>query len=105
MNAAPTLNFEKDVGKRTTFRVIGHRNVPRMLSKEEHKEIFLSYATTRSESVVVLWLYSVNLKRVREIKTMASLAKVYKNVTFFTTSKKAMDRNMNLFYEELGVPR
>ena len=105
MNAAPTLNFERDVGKRTTFRVVGHRNYPVMLTNNKDKERYLVNSTTKSESLVVLWLYPVNLKGVRLLKTVSKMAKNYKNVTFYAATQKVMDRNMRLFYEELGVPR
>ncbi|XP_071484576.1 alpha-N-acetyl-neuraminyl-2,3-beta-galactosyl-1,3-N-acetyl-galactosaminide alpha-2,6-sialyltransferase-like isoform X1 [Diadema antillarum] len=103
MNAAPTLNYEQDVGSRTTFRVIGHRNFPRMFDTQEERQLYFVNRTTRSEAIVVLWLYSVNVKKNPELILSRKYAKQYKNVSFYLTQEEVMKRNVKLFYQELGI--
>ncbi|XP_011671429.2 alpha-N-acetylgalactosaminide alpha-2,6-sialyltransferase 5 isoform X1 [Strongylocentrotus purpuratus] len=105
MNAAPTLNYTKDVGSRTTFRVIGHRNFPRMFDTEAERRLYFVNTTTKSEAIVVLWLYSVNVNRNLELILSRKFAQKYKDVSFFLTKQEIMNRNVELFYQELGTSK
>ena len=105
MNAAPTLKYEKDVGSRTTFRVVGHRNFPRMFDTEDERKLYFVNTTTKSEALVVLWLYSVNVNRNLELILARKFAQKYKNITFYLTKQEIMNRNVELFYQELGMSK
>ncbi|XP_072045288.1 uncharacterized protein [Amphiura filiformis] len=105
MNGAPSLNYEIDVGSRTTFRVIGHRNFPSMFKKEESQKYHITNTTTRSDYIVVTWLYGVNLKRNTPYKMCHILQKKYKDFRCYLGTEDTMNRNLNLFYNELGISR
>ncbi|XP_054764475.2 alpha-N-acetylgalactosaminide alpha-2,6-sialyltransferase 5-like [Lytechinus pictus] len=105
MNAAPTLNYTKDVGSRTTFRVIGHRNFPRMFDTEAERRLYFVNTTTKSEAIVVLWLYSVNVNRNLELILSKKFAQKYKDISFYLTNQEVMNRNVELFYQELGTSK
>ena len=105
MNAAPSLKYEEDVGSRTTFRVIGHRNFPSMIKKEEQQKYHIINETTKSDYLVVTWLYGVNVEKNTPRKMCQVLAKKYKNFVCYLGTEDTMNRNLNVFYNELGISR
>ncbi|XP_071953502.1 alpha-N-acetylgalactosaminide alpha-2,6-sialyltransferase 3-like [Antedon mediterranea] len=107
MNAAPTNGYEKDVGRKTTFRIIGHRNFPRMMNSEEKRKYHLVNATTKSDNIVLVWLYAVdfNPKRNPARRWASAMAQKYRTTNFYMANYKTMTENEEIFTAELGVSR
>lgn len=49
MNNAPTRGFERDVGRRTTLRVVSHTSVPLLLQRPQH------FFGQNNDTVYVVW--------------------------------------------------
>lgn len=105
MNAAPTGKYAADVGHKTTFRIIGHRNFPRMFDTEPERQLYFVNPATKSDAIVTAWLYSVNVGKNIETFLSRRYAKKYKDTQFFLTSEDQMGRNERLFYQMLGVKK
>lgn len=105
MNAAPTVKYEADVGQRTTFRIVGHRNFPRMFDSEPERQSYFVNPKTKSDAIVTAWLYAVNVGRNIETFLSKKYSKKYKDVKFFITSEEQMIRNEKLFYQMLGIKK
>lgn len=105
MNAAPTIKYAADVGHRTTFRIIGHRNFPRMFDTEPERQLYFVNPDTKSEAIVTAWLYAVNVGKNIETFLSRRYARKYKDIQFFLTTEDQMLRNERLFYQMLGVKK
>ncbi|XP_033115155.1 alpha-N-acetyl-neuraminyl-2,3-beta-galactosyl-1,3-N-acetyl-galactosaminide alpha-2,6-sialyltransferase-like isoform X2 [Anneissia japonica] len=107
MNAAPIDGYEDDVGRKTTFRIIGHRNFPRMLNSEARRKYHLINSTTKADNIVVVWLYAVdfNPKRNPARRWAAAMAKKYRDTNFYMANYKTMLQNEEIFQAELGISR
>ncbi len=105
MNAAPTLQYEKDVGSRTTFRVIGHRNFPSIFKKDDKQQYHITNTTTKSDYIIVTWLYGVHLKKNTPYKMCTVLKKKFANFSCYLGTEETMNRNLDVFYNELGISR
>ncbi|XP_077986759.1 alpha-N-acetylgalactosaminide alpha-2,6-sialyltransferase 5-like [Glandiceps talaboti] len=103
MNNAPTKGFEKDVGKRTTIRIIAHSAVTNVEKKKE--ELMSGYS---KPSVVIMW---------GPYSTMRSdgyggaynfgkkYALKYDDIEFFMLTQGQMHRTDYTFEYETGKPR
>ncbi|XP_033097070.1 alpha-N-acetylgalactosaminide alpha-2,6-sialyltransferase 3-like isoform X2 [Anneissia japonica] len=95
MNAAPTLGFEEDVGKRTTVRVIGHANIGKtqILESEEPK------------MVVIPWLYVTDINREKNVyfNIAKNLSINHTGVEFYLFSKDKVNISEQMFKEETGI--
>ncbi|XP_033120487.1 alpha-N-acetylgalactosaminide alpha-2,6-sialyltransferase 3-like [Anneissia japonica] len=95
MNAAPTLGFEEDVGKRTTVRVIGHVNIGKtqILESEEPK------------MVVIPWLYLTDNNREKNeyFNIAKNLSMNHTDVEFYLFSKDKINITEQMFKEETGI--
>ena len=64
MNNAPTRGFERDVGGRTTVRVIGHVNLRRIFADNQRaRQEFLTNASTRAERIFVHWSFLTDIDK------------------------------------------
>ncbi|XP_033097073.1 alpha-N-acetylgalactosaminide alpha-2,6-sialyltransferase 5-like [Anneissia japonica] len=95
MNAAPTIGFEEDVGKRTTIRVIGHANIGKtqILESEEPK------------MVVIPWLYVTNIDREKNVyfNIAKNLSVNHTGVEFYLFSEDKVNISEQIFKEETGI--
>ncbi|PIK34631.1 putative alpha-2,6-sialyltransferase [Apostichopus japonicus] len=103
MNDAPTVGFEKDVGSRTTIRVIGHSNLKPILSNPNNPVVGSSQEN--SENVVIAWLYKTNIYKDFAYTAVLNFSQVYRNVNFFTQTPEMMKANNQRFWTETGITR
>ena len=108
MNTAPVNGWMEDVGSRTDVRIIGNTNLPRGLlqNKAWRKEI-LSDERTRTQSIVVPWLYEedINMETNRFIKVARELKRVYPHVNFVFQTREKHNETENRFRFETGYTR
>ncbi len=104
MNGAPTSTYEADVGTRTTFRVMGHRNFPQMMGSVKDRSRYLEDEATRSD-IVVVWHYLVDWIWNSPSRWSKVYASMYPNANVYLASEDAMKRNEITFYKELNVSK
>ncbi|XP_071800304.1 alpha-N-acetyl-neuraminyl-2,3-beta-galactosyl-1,3-N-acetyl-galactosaminide alpha-2,6-sialyltransferase-like isoform X1 [Asterias amurensis] len=104
MNGAPTATYEADVGTKTTYRVIGHRNFPKMMKTMKERRHYLDDEATRSDLVVV-WHYGVNWKKNSPARWSKVFCSIFKKATVYLASETAMKRNEEMFYGELDIQK
>ncbi|XP_018088243.1 alpha-N-acetylgalactosaminide alpha-2,6-sialyltransferase 6 isoform X2 [Xenopus laevis] len=102
MNDAPTTGYEKDVGNKTTFRVVAHSSVYRVLRRPQE---FLSRFPGQS---LFFWgppnkMQQGNKANLYHIIQRASSA--FPNVSAFVVSPRNMGRFDELFRAETGRDR
>ncbi|XP_038048524.1 alpha-N-acetyl-neuraminyl-2,3-beta-galactosyl-1,3-N-acetyl-galactosaminide alpha-2,6-sialyltransferase-like [Patiria miniata] len=104
MNSAPTEGYQHDVGTRTSFRVIGHRNFPLLLSTMRKRRWYLGDPATRSDLVVV-WHYGVRWKYNPAERWCRVFCVMYHQVNVYLSSEQVMKRNEQMFYKELNISK
>ncbi|XP_003728387.2 uncharacterized protein LOC100144872 isoform X2 [Strongylocentrotus purpuratus] len=107
MNSAPTSSYEKDVGSKTTVRVMGHVNLLKVnQSNTEQMEIFIN-KTTRTEMLVIPWLYTtrINKRRDKHYNIAKNFSKVYPDTEFYVLSSGKMISAESIFQRETGITR
>ncbi|XP_041475484.1 uncharacterized protein LOC121423990 isoform X2 [Lytechinus variegatus] len=107
MNSAPTSTYEKDVGSKTTVRVMGHVNLLKVnQSDTEQMEIFIN-KTTRTEMLVIPWLYTtrINKRRDKHYNIAKNFSKVYPDTEFYVLSSGKMISAESIFQRETGITR
>ena len=108
MNDAPTKGFEKDVGTRTTARVIGHLNLKRSFAEnnDAQLEIFAN-KSTRAEKIFIHWSYLTNVDKdsIEEYNLGMEFAKNYPHVEFNNFTPQKMKYAEKLFHHETGLTR
>ncbi|XP_053551838.1 alpha-N-acetylgalactosaminide alpha-2,6-sialyltransferase 6 isoform X2 [Bombina bombina] len=102
MNDAPTAGYEKDVGNRTTFRVVAHSSVPIVLRRPQE---FLSRSPGQT---LIFWgppnrMQQNSKTNLYHIIHRASMA--FPNVSAFVVSPRNMMRFDQLFQAETGRDR
>ncbi|XP_033636812.1 alpha-N-acetyl-neuraminyl-2,3-beta-galactosyl-1,3-N-acetyl-galactosaminide alpha-2,6-sialyltransferase-like [Asterias rubens] len=104
MNGAPTATYEADVGTRTTFRVMGHRNFPKMMGSMTDRSRYLEDKATLSD-IVVVWHYQVDWIQNSPSRWCKTYAGLYPNAAVYLASEDVMRRNEMIFYKELNVSK
>lgn len=107
MNSAPTSGFEKDVGSRTTARVMGHVNLKKINSSlEEQEEIFIN-STTRTSKMIIPWLFGVksNKRRDKYYLIAKNFSEVFPSTEFYILSSRKMMEAESIFQAETGISR
>ncbi|XP_071793421.1 alpha-N-acetyl-neuraminyl-2,3-beta-galactosyl-1,3-N-acetyl-galactosaminide alpha-2,6-sialyltransferase-like [Asterias amurensis] len=102
MNTAPTHKYEADVGSRTTFRVIGHRNLPSMLKKVKDRSKYLDNVATRSDLVIV-WHYGWKITKEALNKYCKKNCLTRPHAAVYISGEEVMKRNEVMFYKELNI--
>lgn len=102
MNDAPTTGYEKDVGNKTTFRVVAHSSVYRVLRRPQE---FLSRAPRQTlifwgPPIKMLQNSKANLYHIIERASSA-----FPNVSAFVLAPRNMMRFDELFRAETGRDR
>ena len=108
MNDAPTKGFEKDVGTRTTARVIGHLNLKRVFAENPDSQLeFFANKSTRAEKIFIHWSYLTNIDKdsVEEYNLGMEFAKNYPHVEFNMFTPQKMKYAEKLFHHETGLTR
>ncbi|KAM9820923.1 alpha-N-acetyl-neuraminyl-2,3-beta-galactosyl-1,3-N-acetyl-galactosaminide alpha-2,6-sialyltransferase [Neosynchiropus ocellatus] len=102
MNNAPVRGFEKDVGQKTTVRVVSHTSVPSLKWNERY------FFHVSEKTVYVIWGPH---KKMRQdglgstYNTLLKLASDYPNVEIYAFTKEKVEYCDNVFEKETGKHR
>lgn len=102
MNNAPTKGFEKDVGRRTTVRVVSHTSVPLLVKNEQY------YFQQSAEITYVFWGPERNMRQDGKghiFNALLKMAKKYPNVRMYAVTKDKIDYCDGVFQNETGKNR
>lgn len=102
MNNAPTQGYEKDVGSRTSVRVVSHTSVP-LLVKHEHY-----YFRQSANTTYVFWGPDRNMRedgKGRIFNALLKIAKKYPKVRIYTVTREKILYCDNVFQNETGKNR
>ncbi|XP_029025285.1 alpha-N-acetyl-neuraminyl-2,3-beta-galactosyl-1,3-N-acetyl-galactosaminide alpha-2,6-sialyltransferase [Betta splendens] len=102
MNNAPTLGYEKDVGGRTSVRVVSHTSVP-LLLKNEH-----FYFRHSANTTYVFWGPERNMRQDGKgpiFNILLRVAKKYPNARIYTVTREKIQYCDNVFQKETGKNR
>lgn len=102
MNNAPTRGFERDVGTRTSVRVVSHTSVP-LLVKNEHY-----YFQKSADTTYVVWGPERNMRqdgKGRVFNTLLKVATKYPNAQIYTVTTEKIQYCDSVFQNETGKNR
>lgn len=102
MNNAPTVEFEKDVGSRTSVRVASHTSVPLLLKNERY------YFQQSENTTYVFWGPERNMRRDgkgRVFNALLRIAERYPNAQMFSLTKERVQYCDKMFRRETGKDR
>uniref|UniRef100_A0A1A7WZS5 ST6 (Alpha-N-acetyl-neuraminyl-2,3-beta-galactosyl-1, 3)-N-acetylgalactosaminide alpha-2,6-sialyltransferase 4 n=2 Tax=Iconisemion striatum TaxID=60296 RepID=A0A1A7WZS5_9TELE len=102
MNNAPTSGYEKDVGSRTSVRVVSHTSVPLLVKKELH------YFQELAGTTYVFWGPERNMRQDGKGKIFNVLQKMalkYPNVRLYTVTRDKVQYCDGVFQNETGKNR
>ncbi|XP_033631344.1 alpha-N-acetyl-neuraminyl-2,3-beta-galactosyl-1,3-N-acetyl-galactosaminide alpha-2,6-sialyltransferase-like [Asterias rubens] len=108
MNNAPTKGYERDVGQRTTARVIGHVNLRKIFDDHlDAQSEFLVNTSTKADSIFIHWSYLTEIDKdpPPEYALAVELAKKFSNVSFNMFTPQKMKYAERLFHHETGLTR
>ncbi|CAJ1070184.1 alpha-N-acetyl-neuraminyl-2%2C3-beta-galactosyl-1,3-N-acetyl-galactosaminide alpha-2,6-sialyltransferase [Xyrichtys novacula] len=102
MNDAPTQGFEKDVGSRTTVRVVSHTSVPWLVKNESY------YFQQAVNTTYVFWGPERNMRQDGKGQIYSALLKVvkkYPNVSMYAVTREKVEYCDKVFENETGKNR
>uniref|UniRef100_A0A3B3ZMC0 ST6 N-acetylgalactosaminide alpha-2,6-sialyltransferase 4 n=1 Tax=Periophthalmus magnuspinnatus TaxID=409849 RepID=A0A3B3ZMC0_9GOBI len=102
MNNAPTVGYEKDVGSRTTLRVVSHTSAP-LLIKNEHY-----YFNESANTTYVFWGPERNMRqdgKGRVFNALLKMVKKYPEAKLYAVTKEKIQYCDNVFQNETGKNR
>uniref|UniRef100_A0A4W6D7E0 ST6 N-acetylgalactosaminide alpha-2,6-sialyltransferase 4 n=1 Tax=Lates calcarifer TaxID=8187 RepID=A0A4W6D7E0_LATCA len=102
MNNAPTQGYERDVGNRTSVRVVSHTSVP-LLVKNEHY-----YFQESADTTYVVWGPDRNMRqdgKGRTFNTLLRIAMKYPDVRIYAVTKEKIQYCDSVFQNETGKNR
>lgn len=102
MNNAPTAGYEKDVGSRTSVRVVSHTSVPLLVKNE------LYYFQQSAGTKYVFWGPERNMRqdgKGRIFNTLLRIAKKYPKVRMYAVTKEKIQFCDRVFQNETGKNR
>lgn len=107
MNSAPTSGFEKDVGGRTTVRVMGHVNLLKINESAAEQQEILVNASTRTGKMIIPWLFGVksNKRRDKHYLIAKNFSETFPSTEFYILSSSKMAEAENIFQSETGISR
>ena len=106
-NTATVNNYTKDVGMRTTIRVIGHINLLEDLqhSDSAQMEIF-SDPQTKASFIYVPWLYDVDFNtKNKTYEAARKIAEKFPDVYFIFQGSHGVENTDKKFLTETGLNR
>ncbi|KAL8174488.1 UNVERIFIED_CONTAM: hypothetical protein K2H54_047251, partial [Gekko kuhli] len=98
MNDAPTTGYEPDVGNKTTFRVVAHSSLYRVLKRPQE------FVNKTPDTILIFWGPPVRMQQVFN-KVIQRVGMSFPNMSAFVTSSKRMSQFDNLFRKETGKDR
>ncbi|KAA8584410.1 alpha-N-acetyl-neuraminyl-2,3-beta-galactosyl-1,3-N-acetyl-galactosaminide alpha-2,6-sialyltransferase [Etheostoma spectabile] len=102
MNNAPTQGFEKDVGNRTSIRVVSHTSVPLLVKNESY------YFQQSAGTTYVFWGPERKMRQDGTgytFNTLLKIAKKYANVRIYTVTREKIQYCDGVFQNETGKNR
>ncbi|XP_018610423.1 alpha-N-acetyl-neuraminyl-2,3-beta-galactosyl-1,3-N-acetyl-galactosaminide alpha-2,6-sialyltransferase isoform X2 [Scleropages formosus] len=102
MNNAPTQGFERDVGNKTSLRVVSHTTVPWLLKNEIH------YFQQSASTIYVIWGPENKMRQDGKgpiFNALMKVAKKYPNVKLYAVTRKKIQDCDNIFQNETGKNR
>ncbi|XP_077472460.1 alpha-N-acetylgalactosaminide alpha-2,6-sialyltransferase 3 isoform X2 [Stigmatopora argus] len=102
MNNAPTRGFERDVGQRTTLRVVSHTSVPLLLQRPQH------FFGQNNETVYVVWGPLRNMRTDGKgvvYNMLRQAADSYPQARIYATTEDRMNYCDMVFKKETGKDR
>ncbi|KAM6985903.1 alpha-N-acetyl-neuraminyl-2,3-beta-galactosyl-1,3-N-acetyl-galactosaminide alpha-2,6-sialyltransferase [Aplochiton taeniatus] len=102
MNNAPTRRYERDVGSRTSLRVVSHTSVPILLRNESY------YFKDSDDSAYVFWGPERNMRqdgKGRIFNALLKMAKKYPKVKLYSVTKEQIQHCDGIFQNETGKNR
>ncbi|XP_030004333.1 alpha-N-acetylgalactosaminide alpha-2,6-sialyltransferase 3-like isoform X2 [Sphaeramia orbicularis] len=102
MNNAPTKGYEKDVGSRTSLRVVSHTSVPLLLKNEYY------YFQQSADTTYVVWGPERNMRqdgKGRIFNSLLKVAKKYPNVRIYAVTREKVQYCDLVFQNETGKNR
>ncbi|KAK0145317.1 Alpha-N-acetylgalactosaminide alpha-2,6-sialyltransferase 3 [Merluccius polli] len=104
MNNAPSRGFERDVGQRTTLRVVSHTSVPLLLQRPQ--QFFAAAAA--NDTVYVVWGPLRNMRRDGKgvvYNMLRQAADRYPQARIYVTTEERMNYCDMVFKKETGKDR
>ncbi|CAB1318844.1 unnamed protein product, partial [Coregonus sp. 'balchen'] len=105
MNDAPTTGFDRDVGSRTTLRVVAHSSVFRVVRRPAE---FLNLTDRQANSAVIFWGPPTKIGREAKgtlYRLIQRVSMTYSNLSSFTITPSKMHKFDTLFQKETGRDR
>lgn len=102
MNNAPTRGFERDVGQRTTLRVVSHTSVPLLLQKPQY------FFGQGNDTVYVVWGPLRNMRKDGKgivYNMLRQAAENYPHARIYVTTEDRMNYCDMVFKKETGKDR
>lgn len=102
MNNAPTGGYEKDVGSRTSVRVVSHTSVPLLVKNQ------LYYFQQSANTTYVFWGPERNMRqdgKGRIFNTLLRIARKYPNVRMYAVTREKIQHCDGVFQNETGKNR
>ncbi|XP_032993762.1 alpha-N-acetylgalactosaminide alpha-2,6-sialyltransferase 6 isoform X2 [Lacerta agilis] len=98
MNDAPTTSYEADVGNKTTFRVVAHSSIFRVLKKPQE------FVNKTPDTILIFWGPPVRMQK-SLLKVIQRVSMSFPNMTAFVASPRRMKQFDDLFKKETGKDR
>ncbi|XP_067868340.1 alpha-N-acetylgalactosaminide alpha-2,6-sialyltransferase 6-like [Heterodontus francisci] len=101
MNDAPTTGYEKDVGSKTTLRVVAHSSIYRVIRKPQE------FFNKSQETFFIFWGPPQKMQKNRgsSYKLIHRVVLAFSNLSVFIISPKRMQQFDDLFQRETGRDR
>ncbi|XP_042734909.1 alpha-N-acetylgalactosaminide alpha-2,6-sialyltransferase 6 isoform X1 [Lagopus leucura] len=98
MNDAPTTGYEADVGNKTTFRVVAHSSVYRVLRRPQE------FVNKTPETILIFWGPPAKMQK-GLLKIIQRVGASFPNMTAYIVSPHRMKQFDELFRGETGKDR
>ncbi|XP_061460414.1 alpha-N-acetylgalactosaminide alpha-2,6-sialyltransferase 6 isoform X4 [Rhineura floridana] len=98
MNDAPTTNYEVDIGNKTTFRVVAHSSIFRVLKRPQE------FVNKTPDTTFIFWGPPHRMQKTL-IKVIQRVCRSFPNMSAFVASPKRMSQFDQLFKKETGKDR
>lgn len=98
MNDAPTTGYEADVGNKTTFRVVAHSSVYRVLKRPQE------FVNKTPETILIFWGPPAKMQK-GLLKIIQRVGASFPNMTAYIVSPHRMKQFDELFRGETGKDR
>lgn len=101
MNNAPTMGYERDIGNKTTLRVIAHSSVYKVMKKPQE------FLNRSQDTVFVFWGPPKKMQNRRggTFRLIQRVGSAFPNLSSYIVSPKRMQQFDDLFHRETGQDR